>query len=113
MSKDDGHDIKTISCYNCKIPEISETMNSRADSTLGIVKSYFGPLNFQGYEFFSVICFKCKHLTLIAIDPKNPSFYKYVEINKITKTDVVAAITSAGALGQNELKKRLETTFDV
>ena len=113
MSKDEGHDIKTISCYNCNIPEDSETMNSRADSTLGITKSFSGPLNFQGYDFFSVICFKCKHLTLIAIDPKNPNFYKYVDINKITKTDVVAAITSARGLGQDDLKKRLETTFDV
>ena len=112
MSKDDGHDIKTISCYNCKIPEISEIMNSRADSTLGIVKAFFVGLNFEGYDFFSIICFKCKHLTRIAVHPKNPNFYKYVDIKEITKNDIIEAITSARGLQQNDLLKRLETTFD-
>ena len=112
MNKDEGNDIKTIACYNCNIPEDSATMNTRSDSTLGIVKSFFVGLNFEGYDFFSVICFKCKHLTRIAVHPKNPNFYRYVDINEITKTDIVEAVTSAGGLQQNDLKKRLETTFN-
>ena len=109
MSKNEEHDIKTISCYNCNIPEDAETINSRKDSTLVIVKSHSGPLNFQGFEFYSVICFKCKNLTLIAIDPKNPNFYRYVEINKVTESDISVAIMTANALGEDDLKKKLET----
>ncbi len=112
MNKDEGNDIKTIACYNCNIPEDSATMNTRSDSTLGIVKAFFVGLNFEGYDFFSVICFKCKHLTRIAVHPKNPNFYRYVDINEITKTDIVEAITSARGLQQNDLLKRLESTFN-
>ena len=110
MNKHEEHDAKNISCYKCNIPEDSATLNYRKDSTLVVVRSILEPpFNFQGYEFCSVICFNCKNLTLIAIDPKKPNFYRYVEINKATEADIHIAKVTVNELGENEVTKKLDS----
>jgi hypothetical protein len=112
MSNNTEQDLKVMYCPNCNIPEDTATINTRKNSTMVIVKSHAGPMNFQGFQFYSVICFKCKNLTLIAIDPKNENYFRYVETNKVTETDITVASMSARALNQPEVCKRLETFFE-
>ena len=49
MSKNEQHDIKNLFCPKCNILEDTATANTRESSTLVIVKSHSGPLNFQGF----------------------------------------------------------------
>ena len=58
MNKSQQHDIKNLFCPKCNILEDTATVNTRESSSLVIVKSHSGPINFQGYEFYSIICIK-------------------------------------------------------
>ena len=109
--KNEENDIKTLLCPNCNIPEDTATANSREDSTLIIVKSHSIPINFQGFVFYSVICFKCKNLTLIAIDPNNQNYYRYVETNKATEGAISVAKNTAEVLKIEGVSKKLESFF--
>ena len=111
MSKNEQHDIKNLFCPKCNILEDTATANTRESSTLVIVKSHSGPLNFQGFEFYSIICFKCKNITLIAIDPKNETYFRFVETNKATELDISTAKMTARALGDSKVNERLDIFF--
>ena len=113
MNKNEQYDIKNLFCPKCNILEDTATVNTRESSTLVIVKSHSGPLNFQGYEFYSIICFKCKNITLIAIDPKNEKFFRFVEINKATELDISTAKMITRALGDTKTNERLDKFFDI
>ncbi len=113
MNKNEQYDIKNLFCPKCNILEDTATVNTRESSTLVIVKSHSGPLNFQGYEFYSIICFKCKNITLIAIDPKNEKFFRFVEINKATELDISTAKMTTRALGDTKTNERLDKFFDI
>ena len=113
MNKNEQYDIKNLFCPKCNILEDTATVNTRESSTLVIVKSNSGPLNFQGYEFYSIICFKCKNITLIAIDPKNEKFFRFVEINKATELDISTAKMTTRALGDTKTNERLDKFFDI
>ena len=112
MNKNEQYNIKNLFCPKCNILEDTATVNTRESSTLVIVKSNSGPLNFQGYEFYSIICFKCKNITLIAIDPKNEKFFRFVEINKATELDISTAKMTTRALGDTKTNERLDKFFD-
>jgi len=111
MSKNEQHDIKNLFCPKCNILEDTATANTRESSTLVIVKSHSGPLNFQEFEFYSIICFKCKNITLIAIDPKNETYFRFVETNKATELDISTAKMTARALGDSKVNERLDNFF--
>jgi len=112
MNKHEEHDAKNISCHKCNIPEDAATLNYRKDSTLVVVRAIVEPpFNFQGYEFCSVICFNCKNLTLIAIDPNNQKFYRYVETNRATEGDISVAKNIAEVLKIEGVSKKLESFF--
>ena len=113
MNKNEQYNIKNLFCPKCNILEDTATVNTRESSTLVIVKSHSGPLNFQGYEFYSIICFKCKNITLIAIDPKNEKFFRFVEINKATELDISTAKMTTRALGDTKTNERLDKFFDI
>ena len=113
MNKNEQYNIKNLFCPKCNILEDTATVNTRESSTLVIVKSNSGPLNFQGYEFYSIICFKCKNITLIAIDPKNEKFFRFVEINKATELDISTAKMTSRALGDTKTNERLDKFFDI
>ncbi len=113
MNKNEQYNIKNLFCPKCNILEDTATVNTRESSTLVIVKSNSGPLNFQGYEFYSIICFKCKNITLIAIDPKNEKFFRFVEINKATELDISTAKMITRALGDTKTNERLDKFFDI
>lgn len=113
MIKNEQYNIKNLFCPKCNILEDTATVNTRESSTLVIVKSNSGPLNFQGYEFYSIICFKCKNITLIAIDPKNEKFFRFVEINKATELDISTAKMTTRALGDTKTNERLDKFFDI
>ena len=104
-------DIKTLLCPICNIPEDTATTNSREDSTLIYVKSFYEPINFQGLEFYQVFCFKCKNITLISLDPKNSNFYRHVETEKATDSDISRAKNTADVLKIEGVSKKLESFF--
>ena len=85
------YDLKNIICPNCKIPEDSETINKRENSTMMLFQQQFKPLDLEGYDFYSIICFKCEDLTVIAVHPSNKKFYQYVETRKIIEADITEA----------------------
>ena len=109
MNKENEQDLKTLLCPNCRIPEDTATANSRVDSTLVYVKSLYIPINLQNLIFYKVICFKCKNITLISIDPKNQGFYRYVETEKVTELDISTTKRIAETLKIEGVSKRLDS----
>ena len=109
MNKENEQDLKTLLCPICKIPEDTATTNSREDSTLVFVKSLYTPINLQDLIFYKIICFKCKNITLISIDPKNQGLYRYVETEKATELDIRTTKRVAESLKIEDVSKKLDS----
>ena len=107
------HDLKTLICPKCKIPEETLDMHERENCTLMIYKRNFPDVrSSDGFEVYPVICFKCKNVTEIAIDPANKNIYEYVITREATDVDISMAHMDARVFKLDIVKKKLNNTFN-
>jgi len=107
------HDLKTLICPKCKIPEETLDMHERENCSLMIYKRNFPDVSSStGFEVYPFICFECKNVTEIAIDPANKNIYEYVITREATDVDVAMAHTDANVFKLDIVKKKLDKAFN-
>ena len=102
------YDLKILICPVCKIPEETLDMHEREDCTLMIYKRSAPDIrSSDGFEIFPILCFKCKNVTEIAINPLKKDLYQYGNTREVTKADIGAAYVETSLFKLDILKKKL------